>query len=144
GPGTGKTLGDVAPARRWAEESGAAVWISTCTKDLQRQIDNELDRLYLDPREKAEKAVVRKGRENYLCLLNFEEALQGGAAARGDQIFLGLGARWVAATRDGDRVGGGVARGLAGAVGRAKPSRRSARGRERIDYAGHPYRQRLD
>ncbi len=106
GTGTGKTLGYIAPASLWAEKNGAAVWISTYTKNLQRQIDTELDRLYPDRRDKAEKAVVRKGRENYLCLLNFEEALQGGVAARGDQLRLGLIARWISATRDGDMVGG--------------------------------------
>ena len=33
------------------------------------QIDQELDRLYPDPALKARRVVVRKGRENYLCLL---------------------------------------------------------------------------
>ncbi|WP_334128007.1 ATP-dependent DNA helicase [Sneathiella sp.] len=141
GTGTGKTLGYIAPASLWAEKNGAAVWISTYTKNLQRQIDNELDRLYLDPREKAEKAVVRKGRENYLCLLNFEEALQGGAAARGDQIFLGLVARWVAATRDGDMVGGDFPSWLAGLVGRANPSRLADRRGECIYSACPHYRK---
>ncbi|MEX0583451.1 MAG: hypothetical protein WD185_07255, partial [Sneathiella sp.] len=106
GTGTGKTLGYIAPASIWAEKNGAAVWVSTFTKNLQRQIDDELNRLYPDPSEKAEKAVIRKGRENYLCLLNYEEALQGGVAAKQDQIVLGLVARWIEATRDGDMVGG--------------------------------------
>ena len=33
-------------------------------------------------REKRRRVVVRKGRENYLCLLNYEEARRGAAAAR--------------------------------------------------------------
>jgi len=105
GTGTGKTLGYIAPASLWAEKNGAAVWISTYTKNLQRQIDEELNSLYPDKAEKAAKAVIRKGRENYLCLLNFEEALQGGAARTGDKIILGIVARWIAATRDGDMGG---------------------------------------
>jgi ATP-dependent DNA helicase DinG len=105
GTGTGKTLGYIAPASLWAEKNGASVWISTYTKNLQRQIDEELDRLYPDPVEKARKAVVRKGRENYVCLLNFEEALQGGAAMGPDRIILGIIARWIYATRDGDMGG---------------------------------------
>ena len=50
GTGTGKTLAYVAPASLWAERNHGAVWISTYTKHLQRQIDAELARLYPDPR----------------------------------------------------------------------------------------------
>lgn len=106
GTGTGKTLGYVAPASVWAEKNGGAVWVSTYTKNLQRQLDQELDRLYPDPRVKAEKAVIRKGRENYLCLLNYQEAVQGGAARRANMVPLALMARWIEATRDGDLAGG--------------------------------------
>ena len=106
GTGVGKTLGYIAPASVWAEKNGGAVWLSTFTKNLQRQIDQELDRLYPDPAAKAEKVVVRKGRENYLCLLNVEEATQGGAARQSDQVALGLMARWAEASRDGDMGGG--------------------------------------
>jgi ATP-dependent DNA helicase DinG len=70
GTGTGKTLGYIAPASLWAERNHAPVWISTFTKHLQRQIDTELARLHPDPVERRRRVVVRKGRENYLCLLN--------------------------------------------------------------------------
>ena len=107
GTGVGKTLGYLAPASVWAEKNGAGVWISTYTRNLQRQLDGELDRVYPDPGEKARKVVIRKGRENYFCLLNFDEAItrlppQGG----GDAVAMGLMARWALATRDGDMVGG--------------------------------------
>src|SRR5690606_17603901 len=49
--------------------------------------------------------VVRKGRENYLCLLNLEDAIQGGFAGRA-AILAQLVARWAAFTRDGDMIGG--------------------------------------
>ncbi|MGM0422883.1 MAG: ATP-dependent DNA helicase, partial [Pseudomonadota bacterium] len=49
GTGIGKTLGYLAPATVWAEKNDGAVWISTYTRNLQRQIDQELDRLYGDP-----------------------------------------------------------------------------------------------
>jgi ATP-dependent DNA helicase DinG len=107
GTGTGKTLGYIAPASLWAERNHAPVWISTYTKHLQRQIDGELARLHPDPAERRRRVVVRKGRENYLCLLNFEDAVGavlGGGSAR--LIPLGLLARWVAATTDGDIMGG--------------------------------------
>jgi len=113
GTGTGKTLGYIAPASLWAERNDAAVWLSTYTKNLQRQLDQELSRLYPNPEEKAEKVVLRKGRENYLCLLNYEEAAgraNAGVAAGGpgnpSLIPLGLIARWISATRDGDMLGG--------------------------------------
>jgi len=122
GTGTGKTLGYIAPASLWAQRNDAAVWLSTYTKNLQRQLDQELTGLYPDSTEKSEKAVMRKGRENYLCLLNFEDA--AGRAAAGATLLrdgatgtvgvpgaaaliqLGLIARWVRASRDGDMLGG--------------------------------------
>jgi ATP-dependent DNA helicase DinG len=108
GTGVGKTLGYLAPASLWAEKNGPGLWISTYTRNLQRQIVQEIAHLYPDPEERAEKAVVRKGRENYLCLLNFEEAAKRTALAPGQRsVALGLIARWVAVTSDGDVSGFG-------------------------------------
>ncbi len=106
GTGTGKTLGYVAPASLWAERNGGAVWISTYTRHLQRQIDAELARLHPDPAERRRRAVVRKGRENYLCLLNLQEATSRLGASDPAAIPLALVARWALATADGDVVGG--------------------------------------
>ena len=105
GTGTGKTLGYIAPASLWAERNGAPVWLSTYTRNLQRQLDHELHRLYPDPEERRQRIAVRKGRENYLCLLNFEESL-GRAGMREMALPIALVARWAGATRDGDIVGG--------------------------------------
>ena len=108
GTGIGKTLGYLAPASLWAEKNGPGLWISTYTRNLQRQIVQEIARLYPDPAERDDKAVVRKGRENYLCLLNFEEAVKRTALAPGQRtIALALIARWIAATADGDMSGTG-------------------------------------
>ena len=82
GTGTGKTLGYIAPASLWAERNKGAVWISTFTRHLQRQIDAELARLYPDPAERRRRVVVRKGRENYLCLLNLEDAVHAALGGR--------------------------------------------------------------
>ncbi len=117
GTGVGKTLGYIAPASLWAERNEGTVWLSTFTRNLQRQIDQELDRLYPEPKVKAEKVVLRKGRENYLCLLNMEEALSRSALVTGDRIALGLMARWAAATRDGDITGGDLPAWLADLLG---------------------------
>jgi ATP-dependent DNA helicase DinG len=108
GTGTGKTLGYIAPASLWAERNRGAVWISTFTRHLQRQIDGELARLYPDPDERRRRVVVRKGRENYLCLLNLEEAVGTalGGLAPASVVPLGLIARWALATTDGDLFGG--------------------------------------
>ena len=105
GTGIGKTLGYLAPASLWAEQAGGAVWISTFTKALQRQLDAETRRLTAVPGSAGGKVVVRKGRENYLCLLNLEDALQGGFSGRA-AILAQLVARWAAYTKDGDMVGG--------------------------------------
>ncbi len=107
GTGTGKTLGYIAPASLWAERNGAPVWISTFTKHLQRQIEGELTRLHTDPAERRRRVVIRKGRENYLCLLNFEDAVGTALAGNGAGVIpLGLLARWAEASADGDLVGG--------------------------------------
>ena len=106
GTGIGKTLGYVAPASLWAERNGGTVWISTYTKNLQRQVDQELDRLYPQADEKRQKLVVRKGRENYACLLNFDDAVRNSRAGTDATVLLGLVARWIGATRDGDMIGG--------------------------------------
>ncbi len=106
GTGIGKTLGYLAPASLWAEANGPGVWISTYTRALQRQIERESAALFPDPEVRARRAVVRKGRENYLCLLNLQEAVQAAQLGGGDLIGLGLTTRWVRATRDGDMTGG--------------------------------------
>ncbi|WP_296718780.1 ATP-dependent DNA helicase [Erythrobacter sp.] len=106
GTGIGKTLGYLAPASLWAGESGGTVWVSTFTKNLQRQLRAESRRAW--PAKRADgtpPVVVRKGRENYLCLLNLEDALQGGFAGRA-AILAQLVARWGGYSRDGDMIGG--------------------------------------
>lgn len=97
GTGTGKTLGYLAPASLWAEQNKGAVWISTFTRHLQRQIEHEAGRL-----GPGSQVVLRKGRENYLCLLNYEDAMGVERYA----IPLGLIARWAMASADGDLFGG--------------------------------------
>jgi ATP-dependent DNA helicase DinG len=108
GTGVGKTVGYLAPASVWSEKNDAPVWIATYTKNLQKQIDRELDRLYPDPAVKNRRVAVRKGRENYLCLLNLDEMVSGAALAKDIRqvIAAGLMARWAERSRDGDLQGG--------------------------------------
>ncbi|MXO50057.1 ATP-dependent DNA helicase [Erythrobacter gaetbuli] len=106
GTGIGKTLGYLAPASLWAEKSGGTVWVSTYTKNLQRQLRRESTRAWPATRpDGSPPVVVRKGRENYLCLLNLEDALQGGFSGR-PAVLAQLVARWAAYTQDGDMIGG--------------------------------------
>lgn len=122
GTGVGKTLGYIAPASLWAERNGGAVWLSTYTRNLQQQIDGELDRLYPQVAEKRRKVVIRKGRENYLCLLNYAERLPAisGAQAGEGAIALGLVARWALRTRDGDLASGDFPGWLGELIGRGR------------------------
>ncbi|HXP31853.1 MAG TPA: ATP-dependent DNA helicase [Stellaceae bacterium] len=120
GTGVGKTLGYIAPASLWAEKNQGAVWVSTYTRNLQHQITGELDRLYPDPAVKERRVVLRKGRENYVCLLNFEEGVAGLPLRPQDAVPLGLMARWIGATRDGDMVGGDFPGWLPEVIGRGQ------------------------
>ncbi|MGF7153014.1 ATP-dependent DNA helicase [Novosphingobium gossypii] len=106
GTGIGKTLGYLAPTSLWTEKAGGTVWVSTYTKALQRQLRAESRRAWPERRADGTRpVVVRKGRENYLCLLNLEDALQGGFAGRA-AILAQLVARWAAYSQDGDMIGG--------------------------------------
>ena len=106
GTGIGKTLGYLAPASLWASAAQGTVWVSTFTKNLQRQLRSESRRGWPEQRaDGTQPVVVRKGRENYLCLLNLEDALQGGFGGRA-AILAQLVARWAGFSRDGDLIGG--------------------------------------
>ncbi|BAK65363.1 putative ATP-dependent helicase [Sphingobium sp. SYK-6] len=137
GTGIGKTLGYLAPATLWAERAGGTVWISTYTKALQRQLDREARRHYPDDASFRRHVVIRKGRENYLCLLNLEDALQGGFAGRA-AVLAQFVARWAAYSRDGDMVGGDMPGWLPALFRRAGATALTDRRGECI-YAGCPH-----
>ena len=107
GTGLGKTLGYLAPSYLWARKNNAPVWISTYTKNLQRQLDQETARMVPDPAERRSQIVIRKGRENYACLLNMQEVFGRLTAANARSALLAsLISRWARVSRDGDIVGG--------------------------------------
>lgn len=140
GTGIGKTLAYLAPASLWAEQAGGTVWVSTFTKALQRQLDSEGPKLFANAEERAQKIVIRKGRENYLCLLNLEDALQGAFAGRA-AILAQLVGRWAAYTRDGDMVGGDLPGWLPSLFRRAGATALTDRRGECV-YAGCPHYRR--
>jgi ATP-dependent DNA helicase DinG len=140
GTGIGKTLAYLAPASVWAEQSGGTVWVSTFTKALQRQLDAEGPKLFADAEERARRIVVRKGRENYLCLLNLEDALQGAFSGRA-AVLAQLVGRWAAYTKDGDMVGGDLPGWLPSLFRRAGATALTDRRGECV-YAGCPHYRR--
>jgi len=140
GTGIGKTLAYLSPASLWADSSGGTVWVSTFTKALQRQLDAEAPRLFSDPEERARRVVVRKGRENYLCLLNLEDALQGAFTGRA-AVLAQLVGRWAAYTKDGDMVGGDLPGWLLSLFRRAGATALTDRRGECV-YAGCPHYRR--
>ncbi|HEY8591963.1 MAG TPA: ATP-dependent DNA helicase [Sphingomicrobium sp.] len=140
GTGIGKTLAYLAPASLWAEQAGGTVWVSTFTKALQRQLDAEGPKLFADPQERARRIVIRKGRENYLCLLNLEDALQGAFAGRA-AILAQLVGRWAAYSKDGDMVGGDLPGWLPSLFRRAGATALTDRRGECV-YAGCPHYRR--
>lgn len=137
GTGIGKTLGYLAPASLWAHGAGGTVWISTYTKALQRQLSRETERIYAGEAEFRKRVVIRKGRENYLCLLNLEDALQGGFQNRA-AVLAQLVARWAAYSRDGDMIGGDLPGWLTTLFRRAGVTALTDRRGECV-YAGCPH-----
>jgi ATP-dependent DNA helicase DinG len=137
GTGIGKTLGYLAPASLYAAEAHGPVWVSTFTKALQRQLAAESARVFPNDAERREKVVIRKGRENYLCLLNLEDALQGGFQGRA-AILAQLVTRWAAYSRDGDMIGGDLPGWLPTLFRRAGSTALTDRRGECV-YAGCPH-----
>lgn len=121
GTGVGKTLGYIAAASVWCDKNAGQVWISTFTKNLQKQLSSELAKLNMcgsqDDDADAEgtigktnirpsQIVIRKGRENYICLLNYAEMVNRlnaiAPAAKWQAVVMGLIARLLYKTKDGD------------------------------------------
>lgn len=119
GTGIGKTFGYLAPAQLWTQQNEGRITISTYTKNLQRQIEQDLDILYPDPAERSRKAVIQKGRENYLCLLNLQDFISASAMASDARTIIaaGLMARWAMASNDGDLSGNSFPGWMSGLLG---------------------------
>jgi ATP-dependent DNA helicase DinG len=100
GTGTGKTLAYLLPAAR----SGLRIVVSTATKTLQEQLADKdvplLKALGVDSR-----VAFLKGRQNYLCLLRFEQFQRNPTFAVREEaaLFEGIGA-WAETTQTGDRA----------------------------------------
>ncbi|MGB1361356.1 MAG: ATP-dependent DNA helicase [Alphaproteobacteria bacterium] len=105
GTGVGKTIGYLAPASIWAKKNEAPVWISTYTRNLQHQIYDEVKKLYPNEKDLYDKVVICKGRENYICITKFKLAVAKATTNKGWHIALGIIARWLEVSKNGDIQG---------------------------------------
>lgn len=108
GTGVGKSVGYLLPAIAWSMLNDTPVVVSTNTRNLQTQLienDIPLIRAALGPERGAElRAVLLKGRSNYLCLRHFGVMLDQGFLNL-DRAELRQFARvvaWAAQTNEGD------------------------------------------
>jgi ATP-dependent DNA helicase DinG len=100
GTGTGKTLAYLLPAAR----SGLKVVVSTATKTLQEQLADKDVPLLRSLGVEARFAFL-KGRQNYLCLLRFDQFLRNPTfAARDEAALFDRIAQWAETTQTGDRA----------------------------------------
>lgn len=100
GTGTGKSLAYLAPVTLFAQNSGRQVAISTHTITLQEQLINKDIPLLSRILGKEIKAVLLKGRNNYLCLRLYQNLIR-----RSEEIFRHFLMRlavWLGKTESGD------------------------------------------
>lgn len=104
GTGTGKSMAYLIPAALWATQNGQRVVISTNTINLQDQlitkdIPDLCNALQMDLR-----AIVLKGRSNYLCPRRFEGFRQRGPESPEEMRLLGKVLVWLNQGGSGDRT----------------------------------------
>ncbi|RMF88291.1 MAG: helicase, partial [Nitrospirae bacterium] len=101
GTGTGKSLAYLAPAARWAQANGKRVVVATHTIHLQQQLVTKDIPQLAQALEAPLKAVLVKGRGNYLCLRKLHEAVAQPDLYDEEREALEQLARWAEQTRDG-------------------------------------------
>ncbi len=103
--GIGKTMAYLLPAADWARRNRERVIISTRTINLQEQIIQKDFPLVSGSGENAVKAVLVKGRGNYLCWRKLRRALSETALFEDDEAQSQIAklAEWAETTEDGSR-----------------------------------------
>lgn len=103
GTGIGKSFAYLVPAVMWALRNRERVVVSTATINLQQQLVEKdlplLARLLGQP----VKAVLAKGRGNYVCLKRLAESLEEDSLLREEDSELSRLQEWVKVTPDGAR-----------------------------------------
>jgi ATP-dependent DNA helicase DinG len=101
GTGIGKSFAYLLPSLLWAEKNKERIVVSTATINLQQQLMDKDIPLVQKLLGSKVKAVLVKGRRNYLCLKRFAEELEEGSLFRDDQDEVNLIKDWVEVTKDG-------------------------------------------
>ncbi|MBN2625652.1 MAG: helicase c2 [Spirochaetales bacterium] len=101
GTGVGKSFAYLLPAFMWAEKNKERIVVSTGTINLQQQLMDKDIPLVQRLLGSSVKAVLVKGRRNYLCLKRFEEELEEGSLFREDKDEINLIKEWAETTSDG-------------------------------------------
>lgn len=103
GTGVGKSFAYLIPSIRWAEENEERVVISTATINLQQQIVEKDIPFVKKILGSQVKAVLVKGRRNYICLSRLHEQLEENSLFLDDGDPLKVIADWSETTPTGSR-----------------------------------------
>ena len=101
GTGVGKSFAYLLPAILWAEKNKERIVVSTGTINLQQQLMDKDIPLVQRLLGSSVKAVLVKGRRNYLCLKRFSEEMEEGSLFRDDKDEINLIREWSETTADG-------------------------------------------
>ncbi|MBN1519433.1 MAG: hypothetical protein JW923_05000 [Spirochaetales bacterium] len=104
GTGVGKSFAYLIPALAWAARNGERVVVSTATINLQRQLMDKDLPVASSIFKKKLKAVLVKGRGNYLCVNRLREALDEEGLFAGDDSPLRRIDAWSQNSPTGDRA----------------------------------------
>lgn len=103
GTGVGKSFAYLIPAFAWSARNKERVVVSTATINLQRQLMNKDIPLVASIFKKKLKAVLVKGRGNYLCKIRLQEALDEEGLFAGEDHPLRQIESWAGTSGTGDR-----------------------------------------
>jgi ATP-dependent DNA helicase DinG len=103
GTGVGKSFAYLIPAIRWAELNDDRVVISTATINLQQQLHEKDIPFIANVLDSKVKAVLMKGRANYLCLRRLREAQRENELFEEDGASLDAIGAWAETTETGSR-----------------------------------------
>ncbi|PKL09209.1 MAG: ATP-dependent DNA helicase DinG, partial [Spirochaetae bacterium HGW-Spirochaetae-7] len=104
GTGVGKSFAYLIPAFAWAARNKERVLVSTATINLQRQLMDKDIPVVASIFRKKLKAVLVKGRGNYLCRTRLQDALDEEGLFAGDDHPLRQIAAWADSSASGDRA----------------------------------------
>ncbi|TFG85057.1 MAG: hypothetical protein E4H20_01425 [Spirochaetales bacterium] len=103
GTGVGKSFAYLIPALAWSARNKERIVVSTATINLQRQLMDKDIPLVASIFKKKLKAVLVKGRGNYLCLNRLHDALDEEGLFAGDDHPLRQITAWADDSPTGDR-----------------------------------------